>query len=124
MSISWLAVNVSAEAIPLQEPLPSGTDGAALIVEPLDTGEALWPASFFTRAGRGPIARMRALGVGSKPETWESRPVPAYLARHPSAGNILVDAGLHPSIARDPRDNLGRFSGRHYRVREGQDVIS
>ncbi len=118
------AVNVSAEAIPLEQPLPDGTEGAALIVEPLDTGEALWPASFFARTGRGPIARLRALGVGSKPETWESRPVPAYLARHPTAGNILVDAGLHSSIVRDPRDNLGRFSGRHYRVREGDDVIS
>jgi glyoxylase-like metal-dependent hydrolase (beta-lactamase superfamily II) len=50
--------------------------------------------------------------------------VPAYLARHPSAGNILVDTGLHPSIVRDPRDNLGRFSGRHYKVEEGKDVVS
>jgi N-acyl homoserine lactone hydrolase len=62
--------------------------------------------------------------VGSKPEDWESRPVPAYLARHPSAGNILIDAGLHPSVARDPRDNLGRFSGRHYKVEGGEDVVS
>ena len=95
-----------------------------MVVEPIETGDALWPASFFARAGRGPLARLRALGVGSKPETWESRPVPAYLARHPSAGNILVDTGLHPSVARDPRDNLGRFSGRHYRVEEGKDVVS
>lgn len=95
-----------------------------MIVEPLHTGEALWPASFFNRAGGGPLARLRAIGVGSRPETWESRPVPAYLARHPSAGNILVDTGLHPSIVRDPRDNLGRFSGRHYSVKEGEDVVS
>ena len=50
--------------------------------------------------------------------------MPAYLARHPTAGNILVDTGLHPSVVRDPRDNLGRFSGRHYRVREGDDIVS
>jgi glyoxylase-like metal-dependent hydrolase (beta-lactamase superfamily II) len=117
-------VKVNAEPIPLEESLPGGSEGAAVIVEPLHTGDALWPASFFNRTGRGPIARLRALGIGSKPETWERRPVPVYLARHPTAGNVLIDAGLHPSVARDPRDNLGRFSGRHYEVKEGQDVIS
>jgi N-acyl homoserine lactone hydrolase len=117
-------VKVNAEPVPLEEPLPGGAEGAAVIVEPLHTGEALWPASFFESSGRGPLARLRALGIGSKPETWESRPVPAYLARHPSAGNILIDTGLHPSIVRDPRDNLGRFSGRHYTVKEGEDVVT
>jgi Zn-dependent hydrolases, including glyoxylases len=117
-------VKVNAEPIPLEEQLPGGTEDATLVVEPLHTGTAIWPASFFNRAGSGPLARLRAVGIGSKPETWESRPVPAYLARHPSAGNILIDTGLHPSIVRDPRDNLGRFSGRHYEVKEGEDVIS
>jgi N-acyl homoserine lactone hydrolase len=117
-------VSVSAEPRPLEGPLPGGRDGAALTVELLHTGNALWPASFFDRRGHGPIARLRAIGIGSKPEDWESRPVPAYLARHPSAGNILVDTGLHPSVVRDPRDNLGRFSGRHYTVEEGEDVVS
>jgi N-acyl homoserine lactone hydrolase len=117
-------MKVNAEAIPLDEALPGGSEGAAVVVEPLHTGDAIWPASFFNRSGRGPIARLRALGVGSKPEDWESRPVSVYLARHPTVGNILVDAGLHPSVARDPRDNLGRFSGRHYKVEEGKDVVS
>ncbi len=117
-------MSVNAEPIPLENPLPGGTEGAAVIVEPLHTGEALWPATFFNSSGRGIIKRLRALGIGSKPEEWESRPVPAYLARHPSAGNILVDTGLSPSVVRDPRDNLGRFSGRHYKVAEGEDVVS
>jgi glyoxylase-like metal-dependent hydrolase (beta-lactamase superfamily II) len=47
-----------------------------------------------------------------------------YLARHPGVGRILIDAGLHPSVAREPRDNLGRFSGRHYRVEESKDIVS
>ena len=43
---------------------------------------------------------MRAVGFGSSPDSWESRPVPAFLVRHPSAGNILIDTGLHPSVVR------------------------
>jgi glyoxylase-like metal-dependent hydrolase (beta-lactamase superfamily II) len=67
---------------------------------------------------------MRAVGVGSSPESWEVRPVPTYLVRHPSLGNILIDTGLHPSIARNPRDNLSRFTARHYRLEEGRDIVS
>ncbi|HKH22968.1 MAG TPA: N-acyl homoserine lactonase family protein [Solirubrobacterales bacterium] len=117
-------MSVKAEPVLLQEPLERGREGATLVIEPLHTGDAVWPPSFFASTGRGLIKRLRALGVGSSPETWETRPVPAYLARHPTVGNILVDTGLHPSVARDPRDNLGRFSGRHYRVEEGRDLVS
>ncbi len=117
-------VKVNAEPTPLRESLEGGTDGANVVIEPLNTGEALWPPTFFDRSGTGLLSRMRALGIGSSPDTWESRPVPAYLVRHPSLGNILIDTGLHPSVARNPRDNLGRFSGRHYRVEEGRDILS
>ncbi|MFL5906483.1 MAG: N-acyl homoserine lactonase family protein [Solirubrobacterales bacterium] len=117
-------MKVDADAIPLEEPLPGGTDGASLVIEPLDGGEALWPSSFFEYNGRGPIGKLRAVGIGSSPSSWETRPVPVYLARHPSAGTILVDTGLHPSVARNPRDNLGRLAARHYRVEEGRDVVS
>jgi N-acyl homoserine lactone hydrolase len=117
-------VKVDAEPTPLREPLVGGTEGASVIIEPLNTGESLWPASFFDRTGRGRIARLRAFGIGSSPDSWESRPVPAYLVRHPSLGNLLIDTGLHPSIVRNPRDNMGRFSGRHYRVEEGRDIVS
>ena len=117
-------VSVKADAVPLEEPLAGGVSGASLVVEPLNTGETLWPASFFARQGKGPISSLRAFGVGSSPSSWESRPVPAYLAHHPGVGPILVDTGLHPSVVRNPRDNLGRFSGRHYRVAEGEDIVS
>jgi N-acyl homoserine lactone hydrolase len=117
-------VRIRAEAIPLEEPLAGGVAEAAVVVEPIVTGEALWPESFFDHRGRGPMARLRSLGVGSSPDEWEARPVAAYLVRHPGIGPILVDTGLHPSIARNPRDNLGRFSSRHYRVEEGKDIVS
>jgi glyoxylase-like metal-dependent hydrolase (beta-lactamase superfamily II) len=35
-------------------------------------------------------------------------PCPVFLIRHPSAGAILVDTGLHPSIATDGEENFGR----------------
>jgi glyoxylase-like metal-dependent hydrolase (beta-lactamase superfamily II) len=39
-------------------------------------------------------------------------PCPAFLIRHPSAGAILVDTGLHPSIATDGRENFGALATR------------
>ena len=117
-------MSVEAEPIPLETPLDGGSEGASLVIEPIKAGESLWPPSFYEPSGKGPISRLRGLGFRSSPETWESRPIPVFLARHPTAGNILVDTGLHPSVARDPRDNLGRFSARHYRVAEGEDVVS
>jgi N-acyl homoserine lactone hydrolase len=117
-------VSVKAEAIPLEEPLAGGVEGASVVVEPLAAGEALWPESFYAGSGRGPLARLRALGVGSSPDSWVVVPVPAYLVHHPGIGPILVDTGLHASVATNPRDNLGRFSSRHYRLEEGGDVVS
>jgi N-acyl homoserine lactone hydrolase len=117
-------VAVKATAIPLEEPLPGGVEGASLVIEPLKAGEAAWPPSMFDAQSRGLISRLRAIGIGSKPDTWETRPVPAFLARHPGVGPILVDTGLHPSVARKPRDNLSRFVSRHYRVEEGKDIVT
>jgi N-acyl homoserine lactone hydrolase len=117
-------MKVDAQPTALREPLEGGAGGATVIVEPLKTGETMWPRSFFDRKGSGPFARLRAVGVGSSPDSWESRPVPAFLVRHPSLGNILIDTGLHPSVVRDPRDNLSRLSARHYKVEEGRDIVS
>jgi N-acyl homoserine lactone hydrolase len=117
-------VKVNAEPTPLREPLAGGTEGATVVIEPLKTGETLWPHTFFDRAGTGIIKRLRAVGFGSSPDTWESRPVPAFLVRHPSLGNILVDTGLHPSVVRNPRDKFSRLTARHYKIEEGEDIVS
>lgn len=37
-------------------------------------------------------------------------PIPAFLVEHPDAGAILIDTGLHSSVAADPRRNLGRVN--------------
>ena len=117
-------MKVDAEPTALREPLEGGTDGATVVIEPLKTGEALWPPTFFDRAGTGLIKRLRAVGLGSTPDSWESRPVPAFLVRHPSLGNILIDTGLHPSVARNPRDKFSRWTAQHYRIEEGRDIVS
>ena len=117
-------MKVNAEPTPLREPLAGGTEGATVVIEPLKTGETLWPHTFFDRAGTGVIKRLRAVGFGSSPDTWESRPVPAFLVRHPSLGNILVDTGLHPSVVRNPRDKFSRLTARHYKIEEGEDIVS
>jgi glyoxylase-like metal-dependent hydrolase (beta-lactamase superfamily II) len=56
----------------------------------------------------------------------EPSPIPCFLIRHPSAGLILVDTGLHPSVASDPAKNLGRFTTWLMQPAQepGQDVLS
>ena len=51
-------------------------------------------------------------------------PVPAFLIRHPSAGAILVDTGLHPSIATDGKENFGGLGNRIGKptLEAGEDV--
>lgn len=53
-------------------------------------------------------------------------PVPAFLIRHPAAGAILVDTGLHPSVAADPRENFGSLAARFFEItlEPGEDVPS
>jgi N-acyl homoserine lactone hydrolase len=52
---------------------------------------------------------------GSK-DDWVKLPIPAFLVEHPGAGPILIDTGFHPSVAVDPKQNLGPIYGRIYRI--------
>jgi N-acyl homoserine lactone hydrolase len=64
---------------------------------------------------------LRALLSGKPARTI---PIPAFLIRHPSAGAVLVDTGLHPSIATDGRENFGRLGSRlgKPQLQAGEDV--
>src|SRR6188474_217012 len=66
---------------------------------------------------------LRALITGDPAATV---PVPAFLVRHPSAGAILVDTGLHPSIATDGKQNFGGLANRFGKptLKPGEDVPS
>ncbi len=66
------------------------------------------PAWFLREEGR--LAWRRAIGGGVPKRDWLDVPVPAFLVEHPSVGPILIDTGFHPSVAVNPRENLGRVT--------------
>jgi N-acyl homoserine lactone hydrolase len=116
-------MKVHVEAKPLHEPLAGGTPGATVTVEPIVAGHVTWSRSMMESPG-GPFLTLklaRALITG-RPEA--TVPCPAFLVRHPSAGAILVDTGLHPSIATDGRENFGGLAARIGRpsLEPGEDV--
>lgn len=107
-----------AEATPLTGPLPGGAEGTSVVIEPLEAGRSHLGGNYFEYERRGPFGRLLAIARVSD----RSVPVPAYLIRHPRAGAILVDTGLHASVASDPGQNMGRLLGRYYRLEQGRDV--
>lgn len=118
-------MSVHVEPHPLHEPLPGGAAGATVAVEPLVAGHARWPRAMMVNpGGRMLTARLlRALLTGQGAVTV---PCPAFLIRHPGAGAILVDTGLHPSIATDARQNFGALGARFGKptLAPGEDVPS
>jgi glyoxylase-like metal-dependent hydrolase (beta-lactamase superfamily II) len=118
-----LAMKVQVEAQPLHEPLAGGTPGATVVVEPLIAGHVDFPREMMVSPG-GHLLTLKlakALFLGSAPNPV---PVPAFLVRHPSAGAILVDTGLHPSIATDGKENFGGVGNRLGKpaLEPGEDV--
>lgn len=104
-------MSVSAQPAPAQLPLPGGSPGATVRLHPLLCGEMLSPPGLL-EAPSGPLSTVRGLGVGRGRGDWFWLPIPAFLIEHPTAGPILVDTGLHPSIALDPAANFGRLGAR------------
>ena len=104
-------MKVHVEAKPLHEPLAGGTPGASVSVEPMVAGHVTWPLPMMERPGGHleTLKLLRALLSGKPPTVV---PCPAFLIRHPSAGAILVDTGLHPSVATDGRENFGGLGAR------------
>lgn len=116
-------MKVHVEAQPLHEPLAGGTPGASVVVEPLVAGHVDFPEAMMVSPG-GPFLSLKlgwALLRGKPPHPV---PVPAFLIRHPSAGAILVDTGLHPSIATDGKENFGGAGNRYGKpsLEPGEDV--
>jgi N-acyl homoserine lactone hydrolase len=116
-------MKVSVEAKPLHEPLAGGTPGATVAVEPMVAGHTNLPLE----AMESPGGRFAALKAGWATVTGRPPheiPIVAFLVRHPSAGAILVDTGLHPSISTDGEENFGKLAARIGKpsLQAGEDV--
>ena len=116
-------MTVHVEAKPLHEPLAGGTPGATVAVEPIVAGHVILSRSLMESPGGHflTLKVLRALLTGKPPV---SIPIPAFLIRHPSAGAILVDTGLHPSIATGGSENFGKLATRLAKpaLEPGEDV--
>ena len=97
-----------AEPRPASLPLPGGRDGAVVRLRPLLCGTWRWPPAALLRE-EGRFAWRKALGLGVPRREWVDVPVQAFLVEHPGAGPMLIDTGFHPSVAVDPKANLGRL---------------
>jgi N-acyl homoserine lactone hydrolase len=116
---------VHVEPQPLEAPLKVGTSGARVAVEPLIAGHVDFPRAAMVDPG-GSFKTLRLARAMSSTKAAESVPVPAFLIRHPSVGPILVDTGLHPSIASGGQENFGGLANRFGRpsLKPGEDVPS
>ena len=103
-----------AEAQPAPLPLAGGREGATVRVHPLMTGEMPGAPEWFEFSG-GRMNGLRALGLFADRDEFMRLPVPAFLVEHPGAGVMLIDTGLHPSVAVDPKQNFGRLLAWFYR---------
>jgi len=104
-------MKVHVEAKPLHEPLAGGSQDATVTVEPIVAGHVTWARTMMERPG-GRFETLQLLRALLSGEPAMTVPCPTFLIRHPSAGAILVDTGLHPSIATDGRENFGRLGTR------------
>jgi len=101
-----------AEATRLTRPLPGGVEGATVVLHPLNTGYILSPRELMAMSG-GTMKALRSLR--SPRDEWLRLPAPAFLIEHPGAGKVLVDTGLHASVAVNPKENMGGLIGRFFR---------
>ena len=102
-------MGTAAEPRPAELPLPGGRAGASVRLHPLLTGRMIGPPGWVRRQD-GRLAWRRAFGLGVPRRESLEFPVPAYLFEYPHAGAVLIDTGFHPSVAVDPKKNLGRLS--------------
>lgn len=116
-------MKVQVEGHPLHEALPGGTAGATVAVEPLTAGHVHWSRTMMESPG-GQLMNLKLLRALVTGEPEVVIPCPAFLIHHPSAGPILVDTGLHPSIASDGRQNFGALGNRFGKpeLAPGEDV--
>jgi glyoxylase-like metal-dependent hydrolase (beta-lactamase superfamily II) len=116
-------MKVHAQPKRLTSPLPGGRQGATVTVEPLLGGEVQLPRAVYERPG-GPFETLKVIGLFTPRSEWWTVPCPVFVITHPGVGPLLVDTGLHPSVAASPIENMGRAAARFARprVEPGRDL--
>jgi N-acyl homoserine lactone hydrolase len=97
----------AADPSPAELPLKGGKPDATVKVTPLLCGTGTWSEAYRHRQ-EGRLSPLRATGIWGGGETTVF-PIIAFLVEHPGAGPILIDSGLHPSVAVDKKQNVGRL---------------
>jgi len=105
-----VALPGAASATAIELPLAGGRADATLTLRPLLSGVMRSPRGWFERES-GPLAGLKAIGVGVPSDDIIDVPVVAFLLEHPSAGLVLVDTGFHRSIAAGPARERARNLG-------------
>jgi N-acyl homoserine lactone hydrolase len=98
------------EAKPVQLPLPGGSEGATVTIQPLLCGELRGPAGWF-ESEPGLAGALRALGVGVPKDRLIRVPIVAFLIEHPTAGPVLIDTGFHRVLAEGTPSERNRNLG-------------
>ena len=112
-----------AEPQPASLPLPKGRDGATVRLYPFLVATSRAPKAYLHKES-GRLATLHALGVGIGSDGRVEIPIVAFLVEHPTAGKILIDTGFHPSVAVDPKQNLGRLSAQAFKPQmEASDAV-
>jgi N-acyl homoserine lactone hydrolase len=104
----------AAEPRPAELPLPGGRRGATVRLHPLLCGRAVAPPTWLLRES-GRLASPRALGIGVRRDSWVPIPIVAFLLEHSGVGPMLIDSGLHASVAAKPAASLGRVGSLAFR---------
>ncbi|HEX4106757.1 MAG TPA: N-acyl homoserine lactonase family protein [Solirubrobacteraceae bacterium] len=114
---------IAAATQPARLPLPGGRRDATVTVTPMLTGEVSVPPGFLDRS-QAPFGGLLRAALTPR-SRWQRVPIPAFLVEHPAAGPILIDTGLHPVMASDPKANIGSLGTRlsPTRMDEEQAVV-
>ena len=100
----------AAEPQPAKLPLPGGSQGVPVQLHPLVCARMRCAPAFLDRP-EGRLASRKVLVSRAAEDELVEIPVVAFLVRHPTAGDLLVDTGFHPSVAVEPKGALGKWGG-------------
>ena len=102
-----------AEPSRLTKPLPGGQSGATVVLHPMVCAYMDSPPEFMAMS-HGKSKAVRQMLFDRKNVI--KLPIVAFLVEHPGAGPMLIDTGFHPSVATDPKQNLGRLYAALYSI--------